>query len=578
MEILQVRDLSFRYPDSDRMALHQLNFQIKAGEFVIICGESGCGKSTLLKLLKKEVAPAGIRQGEILFQGMKLEEISYRESAKKIGYVAQNSEGALVTEKVYSELAFGLENFRYDNSRIRMKVSETAISFGIEDLFHKKVDELSGGQKQIVNLAAVLVMEPLVLLLDEPTSKLDRIAAEEFINIIRKLSETYGITIIMAEHNLEDIFSMADRVLVLEEGRLIADKGPEQLYDTIKNINPVHNMIKALPCAVRLFGDRNRNDICPLNVKEAVRYLEQNYDRKTMKEAEKVLENAGKSADQDKSSANKKLSRKSVQYPVRLRFDNIWFRYKKEGKDVLRGAGLAVIQNTLHCLLGGNGSGKSTLLSVIAGLYKPYRGHMDKTDVAYMCQTPQLMFLKETIYEDFLETGYQNGRSKQETETLLKRYEEPLGLGRLWNMHPYDLSGGEIQKAALVKILLSEADFILLDEPTKGMDACSKEELGRVLKMLLSMGKTILMVTHDVEFAAEYGDYCSMIFNGEIFGTAKPAEFFEHNTYFTTYTSRIMRRAADKVITVSQAEQLLNCYEEMAFHSKMLRNGGKNEK
>lgn len=555
MEILQVRDLSFQYPDSDRMALERLNFSINAGEFVIICGASGCGKSTLLKLLKKEVAPAGIRQGDILFQGMDAEEISYRESAENIGYVAQNTEGALVTEKVYSELAFGLENLRYDNNRIRMKVSETAISFGIEELFHKKVEELSGGQRQLVNLAAVLVMEPLVLLLDEPVSKLDRIAAEEFINIIRKLSETYGITILMAEHNLEDIFSLADRVLVLEEGKLIADEKPKDLYNALKQMNSGQNMTKALPSAVRLFADRSRNGECPLNVKEAGQYLRRYYDLDILKKMEEELSDYRKDTMQSSFQ-------KHMEDVVGLQFHNIWFRYEKDGKDILRGAGLTVLRNTLHCLLGGNGSGKSTLLSIIGGLYKPYRGHMDKRNVAYMCQTPQFMFLKETVYEDFLDTGYQYGRTKQETEELIKQYEGQLGLQKLRNMHPYDLSGGEIQKAALMKILLSEAEIILLDEPTKGMDTGSKEEFGLVLKDLLSQGKTILMVTHDIEFAAEYGDYCSMIFDGEIFGTSEPTAFFEHNTYFTTYTGRIMRRAAGKRITFSQAEELLNYYDK----------------
>ncbi len=555
MELLQVRDLSFQYPDSDRMALNRLSFSVNAGEFVILCGASGCGKSTLLKLLKKEVSPAGNRQGEILFQGTPAEEMSYRESAEYIGYVAQNTEGALVTEKVYSELAFGLENFQYDNNHIRMKVSETAISFGIEELFHKKVEELSGGQKQLVNLAAVLVTEPLVVLLDEPVSKLDRIAAEEFINIIRKLSETYGITILMAEHNLEDIFSLADRILVLEDGTLIADEKPENLYGVLKQRNSGNGMIKALPSAVRLFADRSTAGVCPLNVKEAVRYLSRHYNMELLKKLDEDL------------SGNHKVvrtegSRKKTKTPAGLQFKNIWFRYEKNGKDILRGAGLTVQKNTLHCLLGGNGSGKSTLLSVIGGIYKPYRGHMDKQSVAYMCQTPQFMFLKETVYEDFLDTGYQNGRTKQETEELIKQYDGRLGFGNLYHMHPYDLSGGEIQKAALMKILLSRAEIILLDEPTKGMDSASKEEFGRVLKDLLFQGKTILMVTHDIEFAAEYGDYCSMIFDGEIFGTSEPTEFFEHNTYFTTYTGRILRRAAGKRITVSQADELLNYYEK----------------
>ena len=294
---------------------------------------------------------------------------------------------------------------------------------------------------------------------------------------------------------------------------------------------------------------------CPLNVKEAVRYLNSHYNMELLKKLDEDLSRNHK-------AVRTKGSRIKTKTLAGLQFKNIWFRYEKNGKDILRGAGLTVLQNTLHCLLGGNGSGKSTLLSVIGGLYKPYRGHMDRQSVAYMCQTPQFMFLKETVYEDFLDTGYQNGRTKQETEELIKQYEGRLGLGNLYHMHPYDLSGGEIQKAALMKILLSRAEIILLDEPTKGMDAVSKEEFGQVLKDLLSQGKTILMVTHDIEFAAEYGDYCSMIFDGEIFGTSEPVEFFEHNTYFTTYTGRILRKAAGKRITVSQADELLNYYEK----------------
>ena len=548
MEILQVKNLEFCYPDAKKNALNNLSFSINAGEFIVICGESGCGKSTLLKLLKKEVAPAGIKKGNILFRGVDVENMSHQDSSKKIGYVAQKPDGALVTEKVYSELAFGLENLCYDNNCIRMKVSETAISFGIESLFREKVEDLSGGQKQLVTLASVLVMEPMVLLLDEPTSKLDRIAAEEFINIIQKLSQNYGVTIIIAEHNLEEVFSMADRIFVLDEGQLVIDEKPKQLYSAMKKNIKCHNMLQAMPSAVRIFADRNKEADCPLNVKEAGIYLEQHYNLEHLKNI---------SNNEIKQFKTKKD--KSIKY----RFKNIWFRYEKDGMDILRGADLTIYQNTLYCLLGGNGSGKSTLLSIINGLYKPYRGHVENIKSAYMCQNPQLMFLKENIYEDLIETGYANRRSKQETQDIIEEYENQLNLKDIFHMHPYDLSGGEIQKAALMKILLSEADLILLDEPTKGMDAFLKKEFGQILKELLLKGKTILMVTHDVEFAAEYADDCSMIFDGEIFGRSKPKTFFEHNTYFTTYTNRIMRRATQGIITVSEADFVLNEYERM---------------
>ncbi len=233
MEAYTVRNLSFAYPEQRKDTLCELSFSIPQGQFVTLCGPSGCGKSTLLRQLKTVLAPAGYRRGEILFDGTPLNEVGQREQSSRIGFVQQSPENQIVTDKVWHELAFGLESLGYDTPTIRSRVAEMASFFGIQTWFYKNVTELSGGQKQLLNLASIMAMQPSVLILDEPTSQLDPIAAGDFLATIGKVNRELGTTILLTEHRLEEAFPLSDRVLVMDKGRLIADGTPDQVGDAL---------------------------------------------------------------------------------------------------------------------------------------------------------------------------------------------------------------------------------------------------------------------------------------------------------------------------------------------------------
>ena len=550
MEILRIEDLSFRYPQAERAALAHISMSVQSGEFVVICGESGCGKSTLLRLLKRELAPAGEKSGSVCFRGVELEQLDARTAAGDIGFVLQNPDNQIVTDKVWHELAFGLENLGVLAPVIRRRVGEMASYFGIGGWFRRSTDELSGGQKQLLNLAAVMVMQPQVLLLDEPTSQLDPIAAADFIATLHKLNRELGLTILLVEHRLEEVFPLADRVLLLERGQV-------RLWDTPRRVGallpPEHPMAQGLPSAVRIFGGLAVEDTCPLTVREGRDFLERHF-----------------------------VPRPPVPLPeyrhsdtVAIELKNAWFRYERELPDVLRGVNLQVYAGECYCLLGGNGTGKTTALQVIAGLNKLYRGKvlvngkllkdykgnsLYRQNLALLPQNPQTVFLRDTVREDLAEmlTAQEIPRAAQAEK--IAAVAQRLGIESLLERHPYDLSGGEQQTCALAKLLLAQPRILLLDEPTKGLDAAARQRLTALLAALRQQGMTLLVVTHDVEFAAGCADRCGLFFDGEVLSSAVPTAFFAENTFYTTAANRMARRLFPQAVTCGQV--VACCREE----------------
>ena len=559
MELLSVRDLTFTYPKQRAMtgetgpALDHVSFSVEEGEFIVLCGESGCGKTTLLKLLKRELSPHGEKSGEILFHGTRQEELSEAEAACQIGYVLQNPENQIVTDKVWHELAFGLENMGVPTQVIRRRVAEMACFFGIDDWFRKKTTELSGGQKQLLNLASIMVMQPKLLILDEPTSQLDPIAASDFINTLQKINKDLGLTILMTEHRLEEVFPAADRVLVMDHGKLLLAEPPAQAGRDLKRIDQNHKMLCGLPSAVRIYhGLDAEEDGCPLTVREGRAFLEKNYENR-IRSLSGLKEKNGGSPVTDR--------------PIAMRMKEVCFRYEKDSPDVLEGAALTLYEGEIISLLGGNGAGKTTLLSVIAGTNRPYHGKIEifgkrigkykgnelyVRTLASLPQNPQTVFLKMTVREDYEEIGTVMGYGKEELEREIQAMAELLGITHLLDHHPYDLSGGEQQKAAIGKVLLLKPRLLLLDEPTKGIDAWSKKQLGKLLNQLKAQGLTVLMVTHDVEFAAEVSDRCGLFFDHEITSLDTPDEFFGSNQYYTTAANRISRSLYDNAVTCDE--------------------------
>mgnify|MGYP000106769382 CR=1 FL=1 len=563
MEILCGEDLSFKYLEGEKDAISRLNFTINKGEFVVIMGESGCGKSTLLKMIKSELLPAGQESGRLLYKGQEIEEVEERTKVSEIGFVMQNVDAQIVTDRVYHELAFVLESLSYKTEEIRLKVGEMASYFGIEDLFRKKTNELSGGEKQLVNLASVMVTGPELLLLDEPTSKLDPIAASEFISTLHKINVELGTTIVLVEHRLEEVFSIADRVMLMEEGKLLAFDKPRQVGKFLVN----HKMIAGAPKAVVLYKEMPIPEVnCPLNVKEGKEYIRDNFSNtKNIFEPE-VFSIKNKLGQKKKSNIETKNKEISVSDEKILELKDIWFRYEKEERDVLRGVNLSVAKGEVFSLLGGNGAGKSTLFSAICGLQKPYRGKVliDKLNIRKykdkdfygkkICMLPQEpinVFFKTQVYEDYIDV-LDSSLSLEEKESKIKKAADTLKIEGLMKKHPYDLSGGELQKCAIGKILLLEPEIILLDEPTKGIDGCGKEELVKIIHQLKEKKVTVVTVTHDVEFAADISDRCGMLFDGEILAVETPHNFFGKNNFYTTAVNRMSKDIYDNVIKLEE--------------------------
>ena len=533
MAHLAVKDLTFTYPNCARPAIEGVTFQVEKGEFLAVCGPTGCGKSTLLRLLKRELAPLGELHGEITVDGVPQGDLSDRDAACRIGYVMQRPEQQLVTDKVWHELAFGLENMGLPQPVIARRVAEMAAYFGIEGGFDKDVDTLSGGQKQLLNLASVMVMQPEILILDEPTAQLDPIAAADFIATVRKVNRELGLTVILTEHRLEEVIPACDRLLVLQNGRVLDWDAPRAVVGRAADNA---DLLCFMPAAARLFHAVQGQGECPLDVREGRSFVES-------------LGCTGVLPEEGSLPASE----------TALEFDDVYFRYGRDLPDVLRGMRFTVRTGEICCILGGNGSGKSTTLSVAAGLNKAYSGDVRvfgkklrayknqslyRNCLTLLPQDVQSVFLHNTVREELAECGAAAG--------LL-----PFDFAPLMDKHPYDLSGGEQQLVALAKVLATQPRLLLLDEPTKGIDAAAKMRFIGVLKALKAKGMTLVIVTHDVDFAAECADRCCFMFRGQIVSSGTPRACFSQNSFYTTAVSRMTRGLIDGAVTVAEAAAFL---------------------
>ncbi len=546
MAHFQITDLNFSYPTApDKKSLADICLTVEKGEYVVLCGASGSGKTTLLRHLKPILTPHGKRSGEILFNGTPIGEISARDQAAMIGYVMQNPDDQIVTDKVWHELAFGLESLGCDQKTMRARVAEMACYFGIQDWFHRDVADLSGGQKQLLNLASIMAMQPQVLILDEPTSQLDPIAASDFLNTVRKINIELGTTVLITEHRLEDIFPYADRAVVMENGHIIANDSPRRIGSHL--FAQKNKMFAAMPTPVRVFYGANGSGDCPLTVREGRNWLSEVIDRPQ----------TPKTPDAQ--------APEEIKNPA-LELKELWFRYEKESPDVLRGVSACVPAGSLFAIVGGNGAGKSTTLKSVCGICRPYRGKIrifgkpiekyKSTQLFHGClamlpQDPKSLFVRKTVREELGEMTKDAAK--------IQRTAEICEVLPLMDSHPYDLSGGEQQRVALAKVLLTEPKLLLLDEPTKGIDAFFKEKLAEILAQLRKEGMTIVMVSHDVEFCARYADLVSMFFDGQVLTTDTPRRFFGANSFYTTAANRMSRHVLTNAVT---AEDIISACGE----------------
>ena len=536
MQTFTISDLSFTYPAETQPALKSVSLCVEAGSFTVLCGRSGCGKSTLLRQLKPILQPHGVRTGEILFEGKPLDGLSQREQSARIGFVLQNLDAQLVTDKVWHELAFGLESLGLDTPTIRRRVAEIASYFGIQNWFYKPVAELSGGQKQLVNLASVMALEPSVLLLDEPTSQLDPIAATDFLSTLGRINRELGTTIILCEHRLEDALALSTNVVVMDRGRVIDTGTASEVGKRLKDSGS--EMFAAMPVPMRVYAGVQNDLSCPVTVAQGRLWLEQFSKTHPLTPVP-----AAPAA--------------SVQHPAPVvEIQEAFFRYDKESPDVIKALSMKAYRGELLAILGGNGTGKSTTMSLISGINQPYRGSITvfgqsprkmQSRVALLTQDPQTLFVKNTVIEDLL--SVLDDKPKQERKALALQKAKLCELTELLDRHPYDLSGGEQQRAALCKVLLREPEVLLLDEPTKGLDAEFKKTFARIIKRLTKRGVCVIMVSHDAEFCASFADRCAMFFDGAIVAEGTPREFFSSGSFYTTSASRMARGLLPGAIT-----------------------------
>lgn len=477
MALLEIKNLSFSYPNGKENVLKNINLAVNDGEFCVLIGKSGSGKSTLLRLLKKEIAPYGNISGEIVI------------NSENIGFVNQNVESNIVTDTVLGELSFAPQNYGKSRNEINLKVAEISNYFNLNNYIGEKIENLSGGSKQMISLASVMTMSPDILLLDEPVSQLDPVSSENFINTVIKLNKEQGITVIVSEHKIENVLPFADKIIVLEDGKVSFCGTPEE---TAKFLVESDSEIKdVLPPYTFLTEERE------ISFSRAKKF------------AEKIKEkNITPYVKSEKTLVAKDIS----------------FAYKKGLKDVFFSLDYSAEKGRINAIVGANGSGKTTLLKCFSKILNCYSGKIKtKGKTAYLPQNVETLFLKDTVLEEV------------ENIDILKKF----NLEKLAEQSPFDLSGGEAQRLALAKVISLDADIILLDEPTKSVDVVFKKEFSGMLKELANNGKTIIIVTHDLEFAGKYADLVSFLFDGKIIASSPRREFFSSLDIYTTSLSRL---------------------------------------
>lgn len=489
MALLEIKNLNFSYTEGKYSTLKNISFEVESGEICLIIGESGSGKSTLLRLLKKEVAPFGKTEGEISVK------------SQKIGFVNQDTESNIITDTVFGELAFTLENDGRDNNEISLKIAETASYFNLNSIINEKTENLSGGIKQLLSLASVMTAEPDLLLLDEPVSQLDPVSSQQFINTVLRLNKEQGTTLLISEHKIDDLLQVADKILVLDEGKGVFFGGPQQAVEYLINNN---SKIKDMLPPYTLVLDSH-----PIEFAKA-------------KQMSCKLKNKNCVV----SSRNETV----------LSAKNISFAYKKNLPDVFFSLDYKAEKGKINAIIGANGSGKTTLLKCLSGILKCYSGKIKtKGKIAYLPQNVNTLFISDTVLQ----------------EIPSKDIRVKFALEELSSRNPFDLSGGEAQRLALAKIFSCNADIVLLDEPTQSMDAAFKNEFADMIKILCIEGKTIILVTHDLEFAGRYADNVSFLFDGKMAASAQRKDFFASLSVYTTALSRL---TGGNVVSVDDAE------------------------
>lgn len=518
--ILEIKNLSFHYDEYDGKTglstigndgIEDVTFSIPEGSFVTLCGSTGSGKSTLLKLIKRDVITSGKRTGNIYFDDEDIDQLSAEDISSKIGLLFQNPEDQIVTDKVWHEIAFGLENLGMSQADMETRLAEALAFFRLENISGSDTASLSGGQKQLVSLASILAMYPRLLLLDEPTSMLDPEAAEHYIATLKKLQTSLGLTVIIAEHNLDNILPISDMLMVMDKGQLICCDTTKEALTKLAGTES-GSLTADLPLPTR-YGMHIRAKSIPLDINSG-RILIKEHALNTPKHHPTT------------TTAADAVTTADAAQPAALTIKNMSFRYAGSGKDVINDFSASFNKGCVYALLGCNASGKSTLLNILAGNLKPQLGRLmpklSSLKVSYMPQDTDNLFVSESIEKDLLSVG-------------LKKDDYPEYIRHLdFSRSPLDLSGGEKQLLGLAKVTALNPEILLLDEPTKGTDNLSRALMTAALRKLRDNGTTIIIACHDMSFAAECADICGIISMGRLTGLKNCREFFISNKLYTT--------------------------------------------
>lgn len=536
MALLQFENVAVHY--EEQTIVTDINLTIEAGSFTTIFGASGSGKSTLLKQLKV-ASHSGRRIGNIYFEGELLENWHDEKKLTNIATIHQNPEEQIITEDVWHELAFGLENIGLSTQEMKLRIGEVAHFLGIQKWFREKTHTLSGGQKQLLNIASALVLHPKLLVLDEPTAQLDPIAAKELIELLGRMNRDLGVTILLVEHHLEAVLPHASHFVYMDNGRIQLQGDKKYFFQQFVQLAP--NWQPFLPASIQL---------------SLALYPEQE-PAWTIQQAVNLLRDKKLSPLLKKKDTTERLPLVSI--------ENLSYKYERLSEVILRNVSLTIYTGEILTLIGGNGAGKSTLLQLISGQRKAFRGKIyykeqrlryNKTfyqqNLAFLPQNPLLLFLENTVRKDYEVFCKRHGLSKKEAENRIARSSECLKLHKYLDQHPEDLSGGQRQKVAIGKLLLYNPEILLLDEPTKGLDPVAKAELKAVLKKLQQQGTTLLIVTHDLEFAAAISTRCGLLFDGEVVAVTPPEDFFKAHHFYTTAAKLITKDASDSIILTNE--------------------------